>query len=429
MANEARNRRRSARAAGRRWPCAPRRPAPTARRRAPCSRAELRTALLDGARAAARRTTGSCSAAATCSSSREAETAAALGVPTGTVKSRTSRALERLRGEVERSDRPRARAAGARRRVAADARPSPGAVRERIVTAAPAGAAMRRAGARRAVAAGRSSVALGGRSPSCPRRGRPCSEWLGLSRASRSTRGRCPRGTPARRSSSARRSRSRRRVPRTPVLVPRSLGTPSGRLSRRRSPGRPRGGESLAVSAGVLVQTFKARASRRSSSKTVGSAMARQAAAGRRRAARTGSSGAHGFVYSNAHGTAGFEPQRIAGNTLLVEQRRAAAPRRGRAHPTRGRSRSPATRSVERRVRRHRGQQRVALALAPQHGRPQVARVGREDLVALAAARRSTPPRPARPRADPGPSRRARRTRARAGSRRPGAPGRRRRRR
>src|SRR4051812_33352357 len=45
--------------------------------------------------------------------------------------------------------------------------------------------------------------------------------------------------------------------------------------------------------------------------------------------------------------------------------------------------RSPRTRSVERWVRRHRGQQRVLLALAPQDRRPQVGRVAGEDLVAL----------------------------------------------
>ena len=98
VANEARNRRRSA---GRQAALALRAEAPGADRSAESAvlAAELRTALLDALsrlRPDDRLVLG-CRYLLELS---EAETAAALGVPTGTVKSRTSRALERLRGEV-----------------------------------------------------------------------------------------------------------------------------------------------------------------------------------------------------------------------------------------------------------------------------------------------------------------------------------------
>ena len=98
VANEARNRRRSA---GRRQALALRivPPAETGSAEAAVLATETRTALL-GALARLRdddRVVLGCRYLLELS---EAETAAALGVKPGTVKSRTSRALERLRGEV-----------------------------------------------------------------------------------------------------------------------------------------------------------------------------------------------------------------------------------------------------------------------------------------------------------------------------------------
>ena len=98
VANEARNRRRSA---GRRQALALRLvpPAETGSAEAAVLAIETRTALL-GALARLRdddRVVLGCRYLLELS---EAETAAALGVKPGTVKSRTSRALERLRGEV-----------------------------------------------------------------------------------------------------------------------------------------------------------------------------------------------------------------------------------------------------------------------------------------------------------------------------------------
>ena len=99
VANEARNRRRSA---GRRTALALRLEPPRddVSAEATVLAAESRTALL-GALAGLRdddRLVLGCRYLLELS---ESETAAALGVPAGTVKSRTSRALERLRGEVD----------------------------------------------------------------------------------------------------------------------------------------------------------------------------------------------------------------------------------------------------------------------------------------------------------------------------------------
>jgi RNA polymerase sigma factor (sigma-70 family) len=98
VANEARNRRRGA---GRRAALALRAEPPGADRSAESSvlAAETRAALL----AALSRLRPDDRLVLGCRyllELSEAETAAALGVPAGTVKSRTSRALERLRGEV-----------------------------------------------------------------------------------------------------------------------------------------------------------------------------------------------------------------------------------------------------------------------------------------------------------------------------------------
>jgi RNA polymerase sigma-70 factor, ECF subfamily len=98
VANEARNRRRSA---GRRQALALRLAAPgeTGSAEAAVLAAETRTALL-GALARLREDDRVVLGCRYLLELSEAETAAALGVRPGTVKSRTSRALERLRGEV-----------------------------------------------------------------------------------------------------------------------------------------------------------------------------------------------------------------------------------------------------------------------------------------------------------------------------------------
>jgi RNA polymerase sigma-70 factor (ECF subfamily) len=100
VANEARNRRRSA---GRRAALALRAAEPErahASAEAAALASESRTALLDalGRMRPDDRLVLGCRYLLELS---EAETAAALGVPAGTVKSRTARALARLRGEVE----------------------------------------------------------------------------------------------------------------------------------------------------------------------------------------------------------------------------------------------------------------------------------------------------------------------------------------
>jgi hypothetical protein len=103
---------------------------------------------------------------------------------------------------------------------------------------------------------------------------------------------------------------------RTPVLVPRSLGAPSAVYL-----GTLEGGPqavSLVYGKTLLVQTFRARATPYIR-KTVGSAKAVRPL--RIDGARAyWITGAHGFVYAVGANNGGYEPQRIAGSTLLVEQ-------------------------------------------------------------------------------------------------------------
>ena len=244
----------------------------------------------------------------------EAETAAALGVKQGTVKSRTSRALGRLRGEVER-DRPRTGPALARRRLARDARPRAASVATRIAAeprSRGGGASPAAGAAAPRTRSPRSRCCSAARWPSPPRRARTCCAGS-ASRASRSSarcRGRTPGaslrlGTPT--------TVEALRAAGVPVLVPKDLGEPDAYKTTL-----PDGtvAASLVYPGPVLVQTFKAGVDR-FIEKSVATADAVEDVRvnGKRGYFITG---AHGFAYETGTDV-NYEDQRIAGNTLLLE--------------------------------------------------------------------------------------------------------------
>ena len=182
-----------------------------------------------------------------------------------------------------------------------------GAVRERIVVRS---RPMRR---RLAWVAAALAVALGGVAV-VPAARSAVLEWLGL-KSVEIHRGPVPTGTPDATLELGEKVTLAQARARTPVLVPRSLGTPSG-VYLARLQGGPEAA-TLLYPHSVLVQTFKARATP-FIRKTVGSARAVKPL--RVDGARAyWLIGAHGFIYSTP-GNAAYEPQRIAGNTLLVEK-------------------------------------------------------------------------------------------------------------
>ena len=103
---------------------------------------------------------------------------------------------------------------------------------------------------------------------------------------------------------------------------------------------------------------------------------------------------------------------------------RSRRPTARRASPPSWRSASPARGLVELRVVRHRRDQRELAALPVEHRAPELVRIGREHVVRLGAARRSTTAPRARPRAAraPSPSSRRRPVRARRRARRGPSP-------
>jgi hypothetical protein len=204
--------------------------------------------------------------------------------------------------------------------AAVRARIAPAVAGETAGGEAPAGAARRRPGLRRRLAGLTAAVvvALGGVA-AVPAARSAVLEWLGL-KSVEIHRGPVPRGTPPPVSPAGlglgeKVTLARARVE-TPVLVPRTLGAPDavylGTLA-----GGPEAA-SLLYGRTVLVQTFRARATP-FIQKTVGSAKAVEPLkidGGRAYWIR----GAHGFAYTIGANDAGYEQQRIAGNTLLVEK-------------------------------------------------------------------------------------------------------------
>ena len=84
--------------------------------------------------------------------------------------------------------------------------------------------------------------------------------------------------------------------------------------------------------------------------------------------------GAHGFAYRGRTDNVDYEHQRLAGHTLLVERDGVLLRIEGAIAQQRDRAARDRATQFSDGIRRHRRQQRVAVALAAQHRRPQVAR-------------------------------------------------------